>query len=405
MLDRAYARVGWIAACVVMVLAMFMTGHLGGNLTHGETYLVEYAPTPLRQLAGLSAEAGPREKPADIASADIYPRRGGPGPPAALRLLPQRRQEERRAEPGQPRRLDEGRPGRAGRRPGRPRQERPVPPHHPARASTKTTCPADGKTPLTEQQVAAIGWWISQGAPATAKIATLKVTPEVQPALAAVLGGLPAGSLQLASGPAPAAAAGAPPVAGATPAAPVKVALPEEPLPTVPLADQKVVSTIVSRGFIARPVQKESNLLDLDYTVRTPISNETLAELVKIAPQILRLNLRNAGLTDAQAQTLARFPNLRVLRLEGNPITDAALGPITGLKSLTYLNLVNTKVTDSGIAQLEALPRLSRLYVWGTGVTEAATQQLQADRNHLLLVAGVKPEDIPALEPLRQPQN
>ncbi len=51
---------------------LFLTGHLGGNLTHGETYLVQYAPKPVRRLAGLSAETDPREVPKDLASADIY---------------------------------------------------------------------------------------------------------------------------------------------------------------------------------------------------------------------------------------------------------------------------------------------------------------------------------------------
>jgi len=38
-----YRRVQPIAA-VVVLLAMTMTGHYGGNLTHGATYLLEYAP-------------------------------------------------------------------------------------------------------------------------------------------------------------------------------------------------------------------------------------------------------------------------------------------------------------------------------------------------------------------------
>jgi len=32
------------AAAIVLVIAMTMTGHYGGNLTHGQTFLIEYLP-------------------------------------------------------------------------------------------------------------------------------------------------------------------------------------------------------------------------------------------------------------------------------------------------------------------------------------------------------------------------
>src|SRR6201999_461734 len=49
--------------------------------------------------------------------------------------------------------------------------------------------PKDGKTPLTKNEVAAIGWWISQGAPKSATVASLKLTPAASSALAATIGG------------------------------------------------------------------------------------------------------------------------------------------------------------------------------------------------------------------------
>src|SRR5690349_556244 len=50
------------ASVAIVVLLMVLTGHLGGNLTHGDGYLVQYAP----------GRPGPRPKPKDLASADIY---------------------------------------------------------------------------------------------------------------------------------------------------------------------------------------------------------------------------------------------------------------------------------------------------------------------------------------------
>jgi hypothetical protein len=38
-----YRRIQLLAA-IVLIVTMTMTGHYGGNLTHGQTYLIEYSP-------------------------------------------------------------------------------------------------------------------------------------------------------------------------------------------------------------------------------------------------------------------------------------------------------------------------------------------------------------------------
>src|SRR5260370_19188566 len=47
--------------------------------------------------------------------------------------------------------------------------------------------PKDGKTPLNKNEIAAIGWWISQGAPKTATVGSLTLTAEASAALEAVI--------------------------------------------------------------------------------------------------------------------------------------------------------------------------------------------------------------------------
>ncbi len=41
------------AISTALIVLVVLTGHYGGNLTHGDTFLVEYAPEPIRRLAGL----------------------------------------------------------------------------------------------------------------------------------------------------------------------------------------------------------------------------------------------------------------------------------------------------------------------------------------------------------------
>ena len=55
-------------ASVLLLLLVAITGHFGGNLTHGSTYLVDYAPQPLRALAGLA----PRRVVTSVHEADPF---------------------------------------------------------------------------------------------------------------------------------------------------------------------------------------------------------------------------------------------------------------------------------------------------------------------------------------------
>ncbi|MDB5461074.1 MAG: hypothetical protein JWO72_2815 [Caulobacteraceae bacterium] len=383
LLDRAYAKL-WVAPVLVVVALMFVTGHLGGNLTHGETYLVEYAPNPVRQLAGLPPIAGPRPKPKDVASADIYldvvgpalqqrcanchndSKKSGGFSVASYDTLMKGGKDGPVISPGSADKSDL---------------------FHRVSLSPDDMnfMPKDGKTPLTKSQVAAIGWWISQGAPKSAPVSSLRLTAGASSALQSLIGGGAGGEEQADNG------------GGAAS---------EAPLPTVAAADKAQIDKVVAEGFIVRKVAKASNLVDVDYVARKPVTEAAIADLAKLGPQVLRLNLRHAGVTDAMVKTIAAgFPNLRHLRLEANDITDGAAKDIAGVKTLTYVNLVNTKVTDAGFAQVSALPRLQRLYFWGAPVTPAAVDKVKAARKDVILYAGLTAKDVPVETKTMTPAN
>jgi hypothetical protein len=243
--------------------------------------------------------------------------------------------------------------------------------------------PKDGKTPLNKNEIAAIGWWISQGAPKSATVGSLTLTAEASSAIQAVIG-----------------AAG-----GAVEEETAAAGPDEAPLPQVAEADRAAVARAVAEGFTVRKVAKGSNLADVDYVSANPVTPEMINDLASFGPNILRLNLRHAGVTDAQVGTIAGFSNLRRLRLEENAITDAAATDIAGLKNLTYLNLTNTKVTDAGLERLSTLPKLSRIYVWGTTITSAAVDKVRASCKDVTVYAGLTAKDVPVETKVMTPAN
>src|SRR5512139_1210007 len=58
-----------LADGIIMLALVSITGHYGGNLTHGTTFLQEYAPSFLRSLFGAAPR---RPAPTSVAAADPY---------------------------------------------------------------------------------------------------------------------------------------------------------------------------------------------------------------------------------------------------------------------------------------------------------------------------------------------
>jgi hypothetical protein len=382
-LDRAYHKLRGIPAAAVVFL-MLLTGHLGGSLTHGDAYLLQYAPGAVRVLAGLPADTGPRPKPADVASADIYldvvqpaldrrclvchngSKKSGGLSVASYETLMKGGSKGPAITAGNLSASDLFR--RVNLAPGR-----------------SDFMPKDGKTPLNKHEIAAIGWWISQGAPKSATVGELKLTAEASSAIAAVIG-----------------TAGA---EGEEEEAPNPLGPDEGPLPQVAEPDAAAVAKVVAEGFTVRKVAMGSNLVDVDYVSADAVTPVMINDLARFGPNILRLNLRHAGVTDAQIKTIAGFSNLRRLRLEENAITDASAEDIAGLKDLTYLNLTNTKVTDAGFAQISTLPKLSRVYIWQTAVTPAAVDKVKALCKDVTIYAGLTGKDVPVDTKIMTPAN
>jgi uncharacterized membrane protein len=150
----------FMPASVVLLLLVSVTGHYGGNLTHGSTYLFEYAPQPLRSLIGLEA----RRTITSVSTADPFA--DVVGPMLVERCASCHNEDKQEAElvlttyAGIMRGGESGRVIVAGntdlsellRRISLPSED-------------DEHMPAEGKTPLTERQIEIIRWWISVGAP------------------------------------------------------------------------------------------------------------------------------------------------------------------------------------------------------------------------------------------------
>jgi uncharacterized membrane protein len=170
-------------ASLVLLVLVSITGHYGGNLTHGSTFLVEYAPQPLRSLAGLA----PRRTITSVSAADPFA--DVVGPLFVARCGTCHNEDKSESDlvlttyAGVMRGGESGRVVVAGNTDLSELLRRISLPH-----DDDEFMPAEGKTPLTDQQVAIIRWWIAAGAPNGGTIGALQVPEEMRATLSSELG-------------------------------------------------------------------------------------------------------------------------------------------------------------------------------------------------------------------------
>jgi len=328
----------YMATLALIVILLSVTGHYGGNLTHGSDYLTAYMPF------GKDKE----EKTLDLASVDeakifnhlVFPildekcischndakkkgqlsfanpealQQGGKSGPALLAGNSAASEMIRRVL------LD-------------PHDEKFMPP--------------EGKTPMTKEEIAIITYWIDNGkADFQAKVNAVE-TPEAIHHTAAVMLGLDAdgqSNTKLAN--------------------------------VAPIANQDI-SALIKGGFKVRELVAASNLFEVVLPIGTIKKENTealkakLALLAPLRKNIIRLSLGGNQLTDSDLAILEGFDNLQLLKLERNPISDQGITKMTALKSLTSLNLFSTQITKATLDRLDKFPKLKNVHVWNTSITK-----------------------------------
>lgn len=342
----------------VFILALVtITGHYGGNLTHGDTYLTARAPGFLRSLLGLAPQRPPLTSLAmanpylDVVAPMLKERCGGchnedkrRGGLSVATFTALRKGGKDGAV------IVPGNPG------GSDLIRRVSLPH-----DAKDAMPAEGKTPLTADQVDILRWWIESGAREDVVLKDATLAPHVRSILTAALGLGDSGKADAAS----------------------LMSRPEVH------ADSAALATLVQAGFEVRQLSRSDSTLQVSAIGIHAVGENQMKALLSAQRQIVGLSLRDSGLHDTQMSTIGAMTALTRLDLGGNALTDAGIQQLHGLGKLSYLSVHDNKqITDASIAILAKLPALKRLYLWNTGITPAAAHQFAKDHPGTLIDLG-----------------
>jgi uncharacterized membrane protein len=322
-------------------LLLIVTGHFGGSLTHGSDYLTEYKPGSFSEWFGLSTEKADTKKITSLDSADIFTDAIQPILKAKCVSCHNANKKKGGMVLSSFEEIIKGGEDGPGVVPGN-LEKSGIYSRITLPEDDKKFMPANGKKPLTKDQVAIIKWWIEMQAPKTGNINTLKPDSAITKTFVAYFGINENNSnLDIEA----------------------------------PPANANVIKELTGAGFQITPLAEKTNLLQatLISSNKDTIKFNKLAEL---KDQLVWLRINNAGKLDNELKIIGRLTNLRRLILNNNDITDQNISELLALSNLEYLNLYSTKLSDSGVEIVLKLKKLKQLYVGKTNVTPEAMESL-----------------------------
>ena len=93
--------------------------------------------------------------------------------------------------------------------------------------------------------------------------------------------------------------------------------------------------------------------------------------------EVVKVDLNNTKITDADLALLEKFAGLQWLDLRITSISDEGVAHLKALRKLSFLNLFRTNLSDKGLADLRGLLDLETLLIGGTKITDAGLVNLE----------------------------
>ena len=192
--------------------------------------------------------------------------------------------------------------------------------------SHKEFMPANGKAPLSKEQLAILSYWVEIGAPKSKRLAQLQLSAKRKSMFESFF------------------------------------KLDENPLLSLNVKPAKY-EHLAKNGFLIHPIYQQSALLEVKYTGKGKPDLKLLQEIKK---QVVWLDLSNTGLRNEDLKIVGQLENLFKLNLSKNDISNPGIMDLGVLKNLTEINLYETEVNAAALNHLMKLPKIEKIYLWET---------------------------------------
>jgi hypothetical protein len=140
-------------------------------------------------------------------------------------------------------------------------------------------------------------------------------------------------------------------------------------LPNPAAISPAIIEDFKQENIILTNIAEGSSFVMANFVNVVPFNKASLQALKNINEQLVVLKLTNLPINDNDIKIVVDLKNIKKLNLENTLITDNGMAYLKQLAQLEQLNLYGTNISDEGIIQLADLKNLSVLYLWKTKVT------------------------------------
>ncbi len=154
----------------------------------------------------------------------------------------------------------------------------------------------------------------------------------------------------------------------------------------VPLSEEEL-SNYRKLGFNIRSIAPGHPLLEVDrFGITTPLTIDHLEELLKIKDYLYALDLRDSACNDDMLEIIGMYSSLRVLNLQQTMITDRGVAALINLYLVFTINVYGTSLTDESIPSLSQLNSLQEIYIYNTQITESGIRTLEESNSECTVI-------------------
>lgn len=132
----------------------------------------------------------------------------------------------------------------------------------------------------------------------------------------------------------------------------------------VDLPNMDLIEKLKNRNILVNPIFKSSNFLEVSTINDKKFNNADISLLQGIENNIVSLDLSNSVVTDSIFLSLHSFSNLTILKLKNTNIKGKGINRLRNLDNLKKINLVNSLFEDRYIDSLLKITSLEKVYLY-----------------------------------------
>lgn len=325
---------------IITVICLFITGHLGGNLTHGDAYLTSHMPDEMKTLFGVETDEYVLE-PVSSDEALLYEHIVYPILHKKCVSCHNANKKKGELDMRNFSNLLKGGEGGIVLISGNAEESEMIiriklDPHH------EETMPPDGKERITDEELKIITYWINHDMKTNTLIDSLQMEDDLRAEIEFRI--------------------------------PVKKEINPVFLKGIKEAKKRSVQILEDEGFNVVPIEVNSPFLQVAYLDRVqPISEDAKKALVEISEQLVWLDISGAKNNTNDWSFLLKLKNLTHLDVSDTAVDNEVIKNLNKHLFLEMISLFQTNVTAESVYPLITSTQLKKLYIGNTKMEQQDT--------------------------------